>query len=178
MPEYFLCIVPAIFSAAVIFVSQERVFHLHIIQKNASSLTKFPFSFFTIHTVFFHLRYRFATLQAVMFFYKMEASAAHRTDSKFSARQYPVTYRTAWWIQRFQKQFPYCSEKVQSPDSYIFFIQNMPFSPMARSLYSASWILLSSELYLLCCFSLLIISRKVSSLPTTVTHFLALVTAV
>ena len=36
----------------------------------------------------------------------------------------------------------------------------------------------SSALYLFCCFSLRIISAKVSSFPTTVTHFLALVTAV
>ena len=36
----------------------------------------------------------------------------------------------------------------------------------------------SNALYLFCCFSLRIISAKVSSFPTTVTHFLALVTAV
>ena len=43
---------------------------------------------------------------------------------------------------------------------------------------SSSRIRLSRELYLCCCFSLRIISAKVVSLPTTVTHFLALVTAV
>ena len=57
------------------------------------------------------------------------------------------------------------------------FLQVSPFSPMKHSYSSVSQILRSSELYL-CCFSFRIISWNVSSLPTTVTHLRALVTAV
>lgn len=58
------------------------------------------------------------------------------------------------------------------------FLQVSPFSPMKHSYSSVSQILRSSELYLCCCFSFRITSRNVSSLPTTVTHLRALVTAV
>ena len=135
--------------------------HSVIIEKNASPSVELSVHFPTLRTEFHLRRHRSSAFETIILYDRMQLVLTCPADKYSLFSKDLMTDRAASRIQDIQK-----------------FLQVSPFSPMKHSYSSVSQILRSSELYLCCCFSFRIISRNVSSLPTTVTHLRALVTAV
>lgn len=154
-------IVFTIFPAPIIFVVKQRLPHSVIIEKNASPSVELSVHFPTLRTKFHLRRHRSSAFETIILYDRMQLVLTCPADKYSLFSKDLMTDRAASRIQDIQK-----------------FLQVSPFSPMKHSYSSVSQILRSSELYLCCCFSFRIISRNVSSLPTTVTHLRALVTAV
>ena len=164
---YFLPVIVSVFPASVIFVSYKRPSHDAVVEKNSPSAVERAGSFPAFPAVFFIRFYRLSAFQAVMPAHRPECISAFRADGRSFVFQDPVAYRTAPRIKNVEDTVKY------------FFNQDSFLPDAACSIsFTPPGALCQENCSVSAVFSFLIISRKVSSLPTMVTHFLALVTAV
>ena len=195
-----------VFSASIVLISGNRSSRYAIIDKNTSSLFIHMPVFLTVSAVF-PCFYGFSTFITSGMTNRTKFFLAFRTDHPSLICQYFLTDRTASRVKNIsnhvQKTFHFhflplfyslfcyplyfCFSHIIGINFFSVIIQSSDHSLQYHSSPSvllspvvslSSLIRSSSALYLFCCFSLRIISAKVSSFPTTVTHFLALVTAV